>query len=474
MGINKLEYTEIQKATILAVIITSFVTTFMGSALNLSITAISKEFDASAVLTGWIVMGYSITAASFSIPFGSLADRMDKKKLLLLGTLLFCILSFASAFAWNMTSLLTIRVLNGIVSAMIFATNMPVLIGAFPQKLRGRVIGFSVASTYIGLSAGPVVGGAFNHYLGWRSIFILGGIAAAAACVTIAKKLPAYPPHARQEGKEDSDIAGNLLCLLMIPLMMYGLSTLMNGFYGIGLFCAGIILLILFNIHERSAKAPVVDVTLFKNSPAYLFSNLAALFHYAATFGLGYLLSIYLQSVMGYTSQTAGLILISQPLFMALLSPKAGRLSDHRSPFVLAAVGMGLSAFGIFLISFIGVSFPMPILVLELMIVGVGFALFSSPNTNAILSGVASRQHGEASSMVATMRTVGQTSSMAVITLIVAFQLGNSTLAAADPVLLVHTIRMTLRIFAGLCVCGVFFSLTGRKKQEIRNRKKEQ
>ena len=179
-----------QFLTILVVIITAFITTFTGSALNLSIPAIGGEFNASAVMVGWIVNGYILAAAVFAVPFGRLADMTGRKRILVTGIFIFALCAGGASFVRSMGILLLLRIVQGIGAAMIFSTNTAVLISAFSPEKRGKVLGYSIASTYIGLSAGPVVGGFLNHYLGWRSIFIVTFVISILVFFIAVKKLP--------------------------------------------------------------------------------------------------------------------------------------------------------------------------------------------------------------------------------------------------------------------------------------------
>jgi len=445
-----------QLPTILVVVITAFITTFTGSALNLSIPSMGSEFHASASSVGWIVTGYILAAAVLSVPFGRLADLTGRKKILVIGIFIFSLCSGGSVFAHSMLMLLFFRITQGIGAAMIFSTNMAVLISAFTPEKRGKVLGYSIASTYIGLSAGPVVGGFLNHYLGWRSIFIVTFTVSIIAFFIAAKKLPAKKA---ESNRENMDILGNILYILMLTLIMFGLSSISTFTYSKYLILLGIILFVLFVRHELKVEYPIIKVRLFAHNISYSFSNLAALMNYGATFALGYLLSIYLQVVVGFSSQISGLILISQPLMMAILSPYAGRLSDRISPFKLASFGMGLCALGLFPFIFISEDFPFPFIIASLIVVGVGFAFFSSPNTNAVMACVNKADYGVASSILATMRSIGHSMSMAIVTFIVAMVMGNTTLTDAEPELLVQTMHIAFIIFTCVCAVGVFISL---------------
>lgn len=475
-----------QRAVLSVVIITSFMTSFAGSAVNLAIPSISLEFSGSAILTGWVVTGYLLINSSMAVPFGRIADLTGRRWVLIGGIFIFTACSALCVFAPSMYALIGTRVLQGVGAAMIFSTNIAILVGAFPLQRRGRVLGYSVAAVYVGLSAGPVVGGVLNYYLGWKSIFLSN---AAMGFLVFLMALRFLPKDARPDMQpvdgpgqgggrpdvaigqgggagrggahrpKDFDIPGILLYITMILAVMYGFSALAGSTPAKFIIAGGFLLGALFFFHERRADSPVVKVSLFADNPDYALSNLAALLNYGATFALGYLLSIYLQVAKGFDSQTAGLILISQPIMMAVLSPFAGRLSDRVSPFKLASLGMGFCALGLLSFAFISDSYPMWLIIANLIVEGVGFALFSSPNSNAIMSCVAPRDHGVASSLLATMRTIGHTSSMAVVTLITAAHMGTATFAGATPQQLIGAMRTGFIIFTVICAVGVLFSL---------------
>ena len=174
---------------------------------------------------------------------------------------------------------------------------------------------------------------------------------------------------------------------------------------------------------------------------------------------------------MGSPSQTAGLILIVQPLIMAVLSPYMGRLSDRISPFKLATLGMWLCAAGLFMLIFTGEDSGLWYIIAVLAVTGLGFAIFSSPNTNAVMSLVEKEDYGVATSILATMRSMGHTTSMGVITLVVGMYMGTSSLADAEPALLIKTIRTLFIIFTAMCVVGVFFSMGRRNGDKKKNKK---
>lgn len=446
-----------EQASILrAAVMTSFLTSFMSSALNLSIPQLETEFGVGAALIGWVITTYTLAVAAMSVPFGKVADIKGRRRVFFLGIGGFVAASLLCAASINIWMLLTLRAAQGLFAAMIFATNNAILIDAHPTNQRGRVLGLSTAATYVGLSAGPVIGGFLNHYLNWRSIFLATAVISAAVLLLAIKGIPKRP---QPETSMKFDLWGNVLYIACIVVTLYGLTNLSILKYGWVILVCGILLGAAFVAVELRQTEPVIRVSMFTESAAFTLSNLAALLNYGATYAISYLMSIYLQVIMGFSSQTAGLILIAQPVMQALFSPIMGKLSDRIAPYKLASLGMGFCTGGLVMFSFVGISTSLWFIVLALIFSGFGFGLFSSPNTNAVMSCVKKEDYSVANSILATMRTVGHTSSMAVVTIVVGFTLGNTTLDAAAPADLVSTMRTAFQVFIILCVAGVFMSL---------------
>lgn len=445
-----------QRSILRSTVITSFLTTFMGSALNLSIPNMEHEFGVGAALIGWVITTYTLTVAAMSVPFGKVADIKGRRRVFLTGVSGFAAASLLCAVSVKIWMLLGLRAVQGIFAAMIFSTNNAILIGAYPASERGRVLGLSTAATYVGLSAGPVVGGFLNHYVNWRSIFVVTALISAAVLLIAVKGIP---KRQLPDASLHFDLWGNVLYIAAIAVTLYGLTNLSILKYGWAILLCGLLLGVIFVLVERRQPAPVIRISMFTEDAAFTLSNLAALLNYGATFAISYLMSIYLQIVMGFSSQTAGLILIAQPVVQALFSPMMGTLSDRIAPHKLASLGMAFCALGLVLFSFAGLKTHLWLILLALVFSGFGFALFSSPNTNAIMACVKKEDYSVANSILATMRTIGHTSSMAVVTIVVGLSLGNTALDSAAPVDLIRTMHTAFLVFIVLCVLGTFMSL---------------
>jgi len=324
-------------------------------------------------------------------------------------------------------------------------------------------MGIAVSAVFIGTAVGPVIGGMITHAFGWRSLFVFITAFAMIALVVTFIKLP----NIEEGGIREKVNAGSIaLYILSLGLFMYGLATFMQNIYSYFIFAAGVCLLVVFVKREIKTEVPVIEVRVFKNRD-FTFSTLAALFNFAAVVAVIYLMSIYLQLARGFTADYAGLIMISQPVVQAVLSPIAGRMSDKRSPAVIASLGMGCCAGALVMFAFLNEQTPVPYIVAGLLLTGFGVALFSSPNSSMIMGSVANKDYGVAASVMSTARTLGQVIGMAFLTIIVNAVIGNIPITEVAPAFLVRDMQISFPIFAGICCIGIVFSLKrGRGKEQ--------
>jgi EmrB/QacA subfamily drug resistance transporter len=444
-----------QRAALIVATLSAFLGPFMGSSVNVALPSIGEEFGLGAVLLGWVNTAFLLAAASLSVPFGRLGDIYGRKKIFMTGVLVFTASSVAIAVSISGTMLIVCRVFQGFGASMIFATGVAILLSVFPAKERGKVLGINVAAVYLGLSTGPVLGGIITEQLGWRFIFWLNLPVGLALLAVISLMLKGDWAESRETR---FDLAGSVIMGLSLFSTMYGFSKLPAGtaFYLLG---AGLLGMAVFVIYESRIEHPVVDIKLFRYNTVFAMSNLAALINYAATFAVSFLLSIYLQKVRGLSPQATGLVMVSQPLVQAILSPAAGRLSDRTEPRTVASIGMALTLAGLVLLVLVGPRTPLYYVVGCLVFLGVGFALFSSPNTNAVMSSVDRRVYGVASAVLGTMRQLGMMFSMGFVMMILSLDLGRSEVGPSNAGEFVGSMKTAFTIFAAMSLGGIFASL---------------
>ena len=376
----------------------SFLTPFTGSALSLSLPDIGRQYGQGAESLSWVLGSFLLSAFVFLLPMGRLAERWGKARLFTLGAGIFAFTSFTCILADSLTFLIGVRVVQGMGSAMNFATNNALLALAYPKEKRGSAMGWMIAMVYVGLSLGPVVGGTLNHYLGWQSIFVFIGFIA-------------------------------LGVFLASPLV---LKDVPGG-------------------NERGGKTGFLPLEAFRER-VFAYSSLAALLNYMATFAVGFLLSFYLQDILGYHSHESGMFLLLQPVMMALLSPAMGALSDRISPQSLAAGGMALIAAGLMGLALLVHSGGFYGLFPCLFLLGVGFALFAAPNNNAIMGSVPKKFYSFASSWLGMVRLLGQVLSILLVTGILS--LAHGELAGLG--LLALNMQISFVMLSFICLLGVW------------------
>lgn len=447
--------TPLKKAVLLISVTTSFLTAFIGSSVNVALPSIENEFKIDAVTLAWISSSYLLTTAAFLLPFGKLADIKGRKKIFQTGLLVYTFFSLLSGFAFDTVSLITFRTFQGIGAAMIFGTGTAIVTSVFPVGERGKAMGYLVTAVYLGLSFGPFFGGLLTQYIGWRSIFYLNVPFGIFMAYLIVTKLKEEWADARGE---KFDWIGSIVYMVALPFLMLGLSRIQKP-EGIILLIVSVFLLIIFYLWESKVAVPILNVSLFTKNNVFAFSNLAALISYSATFAVGFLLSLYLQYVKGFPPRSAGFALALQPVTQAIFSSYAGKLSDRIEPRYVASFGMFLTTVGLFLLSFINFTTPLFFILIALIILGLGFAFFSSPNTNAIMSSVERRFYGVASASVGTMRLVGQMLSIGFTTMFFSLKLGNANISASTLSAFLNVVHVVFLLFAIICGLGIFASM---------------
>ena len=451
-----------KRVVLLIAVLAGFITPFDGSAVNIALPAISAEFHIDAIALSWVATAYLLATAMFLVPFGKIADIYGRKRIYLYGIVVFTTASLLMTLVGSTQMLLAVRVLQGIGSAMIFGTAVAILTSVFPPGERGKALGIYITSVYLGLSLGPFLGGVLTENLGWRSIFFINIPIGIAAILLIVWKLKGEWVECKGE---PFDLTGSLIYGITLVAVMFGFSALPHP-VGLFLVLAGMAGMIVFIRYEQRQRFPVLNMRLFSGSRVFTFSNLAALINYSATYAVAFLLSLYLQYTRGLSPEYAGVILVAAPVVQTVVSPFSGRLSDRVDPGVIASIGMGFTAFGLFLLVFLSDSTPLWYILCALVVLGLGFGLFTSPNTNAIMSAVERKYYGVASGVVSTMRLLGQMLSMGIAMMIFGIVIGRVEITPENYPEVLTSVRYAFIVFMVLCIIGIFASLVRRKRDD--------
>jgi MFS family permease len=409
---------------LIASALASFLSPFLGSMVNVAIPAIGAAYVATAESLAMLSTAYLISSVMFMVPVARIADIIGRKKIFLTGIFLLTLSSVLAPNSPSIEILILCRILEGIGVAAITSNSIALLSAVYPPQERGAVIGYAVSAVFLGLSAGPILGGILTQMLGWESIFYFVSILAMFAFVAIWFSISR---DIRENEGEPYDYAGTLVYMIFIITLVLGLINLPE-FWAFGLLVAGIsIFLPVFVFIEKRTHYPMFALRLFSNNRVFTRGNLATVINFGATYAISFFLSLYLQIAGMFTPMEAGMVLVTMPFTQMIFSPLAGRSSDKIDPRYLTTVGMLLMAGGIAILLQQGTTLNLPMLLATLVMMGFAVALFASPNNNMILGSVQRHEYGSANSIIGTMRQMGMVLSMGLATCFISVFLGTTT-----------------------------------------------
>jgi EmrB/QacA subfamily drug resistance transporter len=437
----------------------SFMNPFMLAAVNIALPAIQTDFDCNATSLSWITNTFLLANAIVLLPASKAADLLGRVKFFRMGLYIFTLFTVFSALSPNLELLLVARVFQGAGAALMGVTGVALVTEAYPANKRGMAIGLNITAVYTGLSVGPFIGGLLTQLGGWPLIFwsvVPMGI------FTILLSHFSFKQQHTPLSLKNFDIKGSILYALAIFAFVFGGGKI-RTIPGIIICISGVFLMVYFFFFEKKNTSPILNVSLLKNNSSFTYANMAALIHYSATFGIGFLLSLYLQYAKGLSPRDAGLVLVVQPIIMAISAPLTGRMSDKMNPGILASVGLLFTLVGLTGLVFLDGASSIVYITLLLILLGLGFGFFTSPNTNAIMSAVEKKDYGIASGINGTMRVFGQTFSMMLVTIFMTVYLGKAKISPDTVDLFLKSMKISFVLFALFCLPAIWFSLQRNK-----------
>ncbi len=392
-----------------------FMATLDSSIVNISLPKISSSFHVPlSGLVEWVIIAYLVVIGSLLLTFGRLSDMVGQKLLWLSGLLVFTLGSALCGAAPTLPLLVVFRALQGLGGAAIMSVSPAMTARAFPVGERGRAFGFIAVIVAAGTSAGPPLGGLITEAISWRWIFYInipvGIIGIVATWRLLSEPMQLRTGTHRFDPLGAVQLSAGLTCLMMA--LSFGQDFGWGSFLNNALFAAAAILLFIFTRHERRVNHPIVDLTIFGNrlfSAAITSSFLAFL----SLFAVMFLMPFYLEELLDLPPDRAGLIMTAVPLTISLVAPLSGWLSDRFGSQVLSSLGLAIASAGLWFLSNLTPQATTFDIVWPLAVAGFGQGLFQSPNNNAIMSSVPHHRLGIASGFLATVRVLGQASSVA-------------------------------------------------------------
>ena len=446
---------------LLAVTLASFLTPFYTSMVNIALPAIGESFAVPAETLAMLSTAYLISSVVFLVPAARIADIFGLRKVFAGGLCIAALASLAAPFSVSIQMLLACQVVAGIGFACVISNAIALLSIVYPPSRRGAAIGIAVAGVYLGLTAGPLIGGALTSVFGWPSIYLFVLVLCLATALMI--RLSVSTELFTTPG-QPFDLRGSVLYGVVILFLMSGLINLPDPF-AIAALAVGVILLLLFVRLEDSTKYPVFPIRLFTQNRVFARANLTTMINYGATFAVSFFMSLYLQVIGALTPMEAGVVMIAMPVVQMIFSPVAGKLSDKTGGRILMTAGLGVTGIGMAMFGFLGTGYNQTAVIVNLAVVGFGIALFGAPNTNLVLGSVDRSDNGSANSILATMRQMGMVISMAAATCCIILFTGTGAGLGSNPAGLVAAMHLTFALGAVLSFAGAIVGWTAVPKK---------
>lgn len=394
----------------IALCLTSFLTSFMGSSLNVAMPFIARDFLCAPENVTWMISGFTAATSSFLLSASALADRFGYLKIYQFGAVFTGLLSLAVALSPNLLTCVIMRTLQGVSISLVFCTAVALLSQRLPKSQRALAIAYNTAAVYSGLTCSPILAGVLVDTLGWQSMFY----------ITVVGLLFAF--YLSRSEAYDRPYSSHLPIWRMLFSFVIGMVTLLsisgyttnplllNSVY-LGLFLVGGFILM-----EYKTQAPLLPIKFILGNRILTFALLAVLFHYLASFSYTLLLAMHLQLIIGYNAATTGVTLVVQPILMVLFSVIAGKLTHRYGPQYVNLVGLILCTAGNCVLLGLDPQSNIGLVFLSQVLCGTGFGLFSAPNAVIIMNSVQPQYYALTSAVQAISRTVGQALSTAIFT----------------------------------------------------------
>jgi EmrB/QacA subfamily drug resistance transporter len=377
------------------------------SIVNVAMPTLKTEFNTSMAVIEWVAMAYMLTLTIFLPFFGRMADMFGRSKLYNLGFVVFTVGSLFCGMSTSAMMIIGARVLQAVGAGLLQANSVALITQAFPANERGKAIGIQGAVQAISMAVGPFVGGILIATVGWRAVFYINipiGIVGTLASLFI------LPPQERSAKKESIDYLGTVFFASGLAFLVLAFNEVVDLGWGSNTimvyFLNAVILLGLFVLTELRVKHPLIDLKLFKNS-TFLIGNMTGMMSYYVLFAVLFLMPFYFEKVLNFSPALTGSLLTPIPLAMAVVAPFAGHVSDKYGSRIMTASGMFVSAIACFALLFLGTHVHLPLLIGELVLLGVGMGMFTPPNNSAIMGAAPKEKLGLAGGVLNMMRSLG-------------------------------------------------------------------
>jgi MFS family permease len=427
----------------------------MISGVAVALPALGADLSAGAVALSLVETLFLAAAVALLLPAGRLGDAADKVALYKAGMAAFALTSILAGFMGSIGSLLVLRFVQGVASAAVQASGPAIIADAVPPERRGRAFGITIGAVYAGLTLGPICAGFLVNLWGWRSVFLAGGAVVFLLLLPAHLLLKSSRLHAPRGAVH---LPSTLLVTTAMLALVGGAASLREGLLGYAGVLLGLVLLGGFVFLQRKTDRPLLNVRILVENRVLGAALLVQWLLYCNAFGTVFLLSLYMQSVLGHSPDVAGEVLAVGTLLMAGIAPAAGALSDRLRPALIASFGVAVALLAVLAATFLGAGTPLLAVAAVLAVQGVGFAFFSSPNMAMVMNAVPRERTGIAAALSATARSLGMVSGMLIVGALISLEIGHAPVGA-DPARYIATMHIAFWMLAALTALALALSL---------------
>jgi len=439
-----------QRIVLAASCVAIFITPLMATMVNLALSHIGHDFGLSTYEEAWITVSYLLSSVVFLLPWAKGADLIGKRKVFLIGLVITMVGAMLASISPNFVSLIACRVLMGLGGAAISCTSIALISEVFPRNQRGGALGLNTAIIYLGAAVGPALGGALTDTLGWHSTFYV----IVPFCIVALFLMLSFKHEFVAAKGETFDTKGAVVYGIAVIVGTIGILNITEWF-AIPCIIAGLVMFGLFYYTQKHGHYPLMNIRVFSNR-RYTRSVVTALLNYGSAYAVSFFAALYLQDVNNWSATQAGAILLIQPIIQAIFTPITGKLSDKVDGRLLPTIGMALTCAGLIVIFMFPQSVDTTLVILALVFLGFGYAFFSAPNTNVVMSSVDHGLYSEASATLGTMRQAGMLMSMGIAMACISIFMGDMVHFQSDAFM--DAMKAAFMICAVLSFVGIFLS----------------
>ncbi|MBT3363449.1 MAG: MFS transporter [Chloroflexi bacterium] len=464
--INKAGISSYKWWALAVICIGTFTSTMDNSIVNVAIPKLTEQFSVNETISVWVYLAYMLTVAGLTLTFGKIGDRIGRKRVYMIGMIITALGLGLNSLATSMPMLISFRVVQAVGAGMMIAVGPAIITNVFPDKERGKAMGFYVGSVGAGLAIGPALGGFLVDTFGWQSIFYMR-LPIVLLVTAVAFRLLAE--QKAQEAHHGFDKWGAVALFVGMFALLLGLNQSggrgWTSLFVLGCLITAAVLIPLFIVIERKVRQPLLDLSLFRSRP-FSMANLSLFISFLTRIAGIFLLSFFFQEGLGYSVFKSGMLQITIPIAMLVISPFTGLLSDTIGTRGLTTIGFTVLGVSLLLMSTLNETSHIGTIILILTILGVSIGLFESPNNSLIMGSVPTTKRGTASAMLSTSRGLGLTMGLAISSSIYALKKNlfisqGITKEAA----VIDSFHYVTLIVAFVCIAGIIISfLAGNVK----------